>query len=229
VLVLAAGLVLFFIFGLDDYVTFEALRENRGRLKAWVAAYPLLTPLAFGLVYMTAAAFSLPVALPLSLTAGFLFGLPLGLLVVVAGASLGAILVFLAARTAIGETLAARAGPALRRMEQGFRANSVSYMLFLRLFPFFPFWMVNLAAAIFGAPLRVFVLTTFFGIMPASFVIVNVGRGLGAILDSGAEPSLGSILTADILLALTLLGVLALAPVVYRWIKFRGAAKGEAP
>jgi uncharacterized membrane protein YdjX (TVP38/TMEM64 family) len=205
------------------------LRENRGCLLAWVAAYPLLAPFAFGLLYVAATAFSLPIALPLSLTAGFLFGLPLGLLVVVTGASLGAILVFLAARTAFGESLLARAGPALRRMEQGFRADAVSYMLFLRLVPLFPFWMVNLAAAIFGAPMRVFVLTTFFGIMPASFVIVNVGRGLGAVLDSGATPDAGSILTPDILLALALLGVLALVPAIYRKVKARRQPKGAAP
>jgi uncharacterized membrane protein YdjX (TVP38/TMEM64 family) len=228
-LVLAAGLAAFFAFGLDRHVSFDALRENRGRLLAWVAAYPLLAPFVFGLLYVAATAFSLPIALPLSLTAGFLFGLPLGLLVVVAGASLGAILVFLAARTAFGENLLARAGPALRRMEQGFRDNAVSYMLFLRLVPVFPFWMVNLAAAIFGAPLRVFVLTTFFGIMPASFVIVNVGRGLGAVLDSGATPDAGSILTPDILLALALLGVLALVPAIYRKVKARRQPKGAAP
>jgi uncharacterized membrane protein YdjX (TVP38/TMEM64 family) len=227
--VLVTGLAAFFALDLDRFVTFDALRENRGRLLAYVAAYPLLAPVVFGLVYVAAAAFSLPIALPLSLTAGFLFGLVEGLLVVVTGASLGAILFFLAARTAIGETLAARAGPRLRRMEQGFRDNAVSYMLFLRLFPFFPFWMVNLAAAIFGAPLRVFVITTFFGIMPASFIIVNVGRGLGAILDSGAEPSIRNILTADILLALTLLGLLALAPVIHRKLKARRAPGGVAP
>ena len=229
VMVLAAGLGTFFALDLDRYVTFDTLRENRGRLLAGVTAYPLLAPLVFGLLYVAATAFSLPIALPLSLTAGFLFGLPLGLLVVVSGASLGAILFFLAARTALGENLLARAGPGLRRMEQGFRDNAVSYMLFLRLVPAFPFWMVNLAAAIFGAPLRVFVITTFFGIMPASFIIVNVGRGLGAILDSGARPEVGMILTPDILLALALLGVLSLAPVIYRKVKARRAPTGAAP
>ena len=227
--VLAAGLAAFFAFDLDRFVTFDALRANRGRLLAWVESYPLLAPFAFGLLYVATTAFSLPIASLLSLTAGFLFGLPVGMLVVVVGASLGATLVFLAARTAFGEGLLARAGPALRRMEQGFRANAVSYMLFLRFVPLFPFWMVNLAAAIFGAPLRVFMLTTFLGIMPATFVFVNVGRGLGAILDAGATPDVGGVLTPDILVALALLGLLALAPAIYRKVKARSAAPGAAP
>ncbi len=226
---LAAGLAAFFAFDFDRFVTFEALRANRGRLLTWVEAYPLLAPLAFGLLYVATVAFSLPIAAFLSLAAGFLFGLPVGMLVVVAGASLGATLVFLAARTAFGEGLLARAGPALLRMERGFRANAVSYMLFLRIVPVFPFWMVNLAAALFGAPLRVFMLTTFLGIMPATFVFVNVGRGLGAVLDAGATPEIGGVLTPDVLVALTLFGLLALAPAIYRKVKARRAAPGAAP
>ncbi|MCW5729193.1 MAG: TVP38/TMEM64 family protein [Alphaproteobacteria bacterium] len=225
-LAVAAAIAAFFAFGLDRYVTFEALREHRHELLAFVAERPLLAVLAYMVVYAIAVALSLPGGLVLTIAGGFLFGLWLGTLIVVIAATVGATLIFLAARYALGDLLRARAGPFLKAMEDGFRRDAMSYLLVLRLVPLFPFFVVNLVPAFLGVPLRTYVIATFFGIIPGTFVFASVGAGLGSIFDSGQEFTAKGILTPEIILALSGLAVLALVPVVYRRI---GARRGTAP
>ena len=222
--VLLLGMAAFFALGLDKYATVDMLRQHRATLVGWVEARPLLAPLAYIAAYATVAALSLPAGAPLSIVGGFLFGAIFGTVWVVIGATVGATLLFIAARTAFADLLRAKAGPAVRRMEAGFRANAFSYLLSLRFLPVFPFWLVNLAAALLDVPLRVFVLATFLGIIPGSFVFVNVGSGLGAVLDSGEPITVMSVLTPKIMIALSLLALLSLAPALLR--RFKGKRGG---
>jgi uncharacterized membrane protein YdjX (TVP38/TMEM64 family) len=161
-------------------------------------------------------ALSVPGGAVLTIAGGFLFGSILGTVLVVIAATLGATLVFLIARSALGDPLRARAGPFLQRMEAGFQENAFNYLLVLRLIPLFPFWIVNLVPAFLGVPLRTYVLGTLIGIVPGSFVFASVGAGLGSVLDSGQEFSPSSVLTPQIVIALVGLAVLALLPVAYR-------------
>ena len=210
-----------FAFGLHDYISFEALRENRQRLLDFVAAYPLLAPLAFTMIYAGVIALSVPGGAVLTMTGGFLFGVVLGVICVLIGATLGATAVFLIAKTALGEPLRARAGPWLRRMEAGFRENAFNYLLVLRLIPLFPFWLVNLVPAFLGVSLGTYVLATFLGIIPGSLVYTSAGSGLGAVFDRGETPDLGIIFEPQIIGPILGLAVLALLPVVYRKYKVR--------
>lgn len=207
--------------GLHDYISFEALRENRQRLLDFVAAYPLLAPLAFTLIYAGVIALSVPGGAVLTMAAGFLFGVMLGVICVVIGAVLGATAVFLIAKTALGEPLRARAGPWLRRMEAGFRENAFNYLLVLRLIPLFPFWLVNLVPAFLGVPLGTYVLATSLGIIPGSLVYTSAGSGLGAVFDRGEKPDPGIIFEPQIIGPIVGLAVLALLPVAYRKYKAR--------
>src|SRR5919106_4058595 len=133
--------------GLDDYISFEQLERNRAQLLALVDRHPVLAPLAFMLVYAAVIALSVPGGAILTVAGGFLFGIAPATLYVVVGATIGATIVFLIARTALGEALRAKAGPRIRRMEEGFRADALSYLLVLRLIPIFPFWLVNIVPA----------------------------------------------------------------------------------
>ena len=152
--VLVAALVAFFAFGLQRYVGFSMLREHRSALMHFVADHAVLSALAFMAVYAVATAVSLPGGAVLTVAGGFLFGTLLGSIYVMIGATVGATGLFLAARTAFGDALRGRAGPWVARMEAGFRENALSYLLFLRLVPVFPFWLVNLVPAFLGVPLR---------------------------------------------------------------------------
>ncbi len=219
--ILVAGFVAFFAFGLNDYLNFDVLRENRESLLAWVDSNAVLAALTFMAAYAAVVAFSLPGGAVMTIAGGFLFGALLGASLVVVAATLGATLLFLAARTSLGDLLRAKAGPWLGKMEAGFQENALSYMLVLRLVPLFPFFVVNLVPAFLGVKTSTYVLATLFGIVPGTLVYATVGAGLGSIFDSGEAFSLSGILTPEIIAALIGLAILALVPVAYKKFKKR--------
>ena len=210
-----------FALGLDDYVSFEQLERNRGWLLDFVDRHAFLAPLGFMLIYAIAIALSLPGGAILTIAGGFLFGIVAGTVYAVVAATLGATVVFLIARTALGDSLRQRAGPAVRRMEAGFRENALNYLLFLRLIPAFPFWLVNLVPAFLGVPLGTYVVATAVGIIPGTLVFASVGNGLGTVFETDGRPDLGIIFKPDIILPIIGLAVLAILPVAYRKIKGR--------
>lgn len=218
---IALGLVLFVAFDLDSYLSFDLLRRHREALVAWTRDNQALALAAYVLVYAVAVTLSLPGGTVLTLAGGFLFGTAAGAASAVIGATAGATTLFLAVRLGLGDLLRARAGPAIRRMEAGFRENALSYLLVLRLVPLFPFWLVNLVPAFLGVPLATYVAGTFIGIIPATAVFAGIGSGLGALLDAGREPDLGVVFTPGVLLPLVGLALLALLPIVYKRVKAR--------
>jgi uncharacterized membrane protein YdjX (TVP38/TMEM64 family) len=227
-LLLLVALALVYGSGLHRQLSLETLRTQREALQGFVAARPLAAPLVFVLAYAGAVALSLPGALFLTLAGGFLFGTLLGSVLSVTGATIGAVAIFLVARTALGSSLRDRAGPWLKRMEAGFREDAFSYLLVLRLIPLFPFWLVNLVPAALGVRLPTFALATLIGIIPGSLVYTSVGNGLGAVLDHGGEPDIGLILKPQVLGPLLGLAALALLPVLYRRWKARPRQRGAA-
>jgi uncharacterized membrane protein YdjX (TVP38/TMEM64 family) len=223
---LALGFGAFFALGLDAYISLDQLRAHRGMLQHWVAEGPLAAALIYILVYTAMTAFSVPGGLLLTVAGGFLFGTLAGTACAVVGATVGAVAVFLAARTAFGDILRRRVkAHIVHRMEEGFRRNAVSYLLVLRLVPLFPFWMVNLVPAFLGVRLRTYVIGTFFGISPGGFVYASVGHGLGTVFDAGETPDLGIIFEPEILIPILGLALLSLLPVGYRMI--RGGRGGD--
>jgi len=227
VLVLIAGLVVFLGLGGQKYFTLDSLRLYHTDLSAYVTHHTLITAVCFMLAYMVMVAFSVPGGAIMTISGGFLFGTVVGGSLVVAGATVGSTAVFLIAKTALGDPLRARAGPSLKKMEAGFQENALSYLLILRLVPLFPFFLVNLVPAFLGVSLRVYILATFFGIIPATFVFAQVGAGLGSILESGDELSIGSILSGDVMAALIGLALLSALPVVYKYYQSRKAKAGS--
>jgi uncharacterized membrane protein YdjX (TVP38/TMEM64 family) len=219
--VLLGGLAAFFGFGLEQYVSFNALRDNREVLLALVHRYGLLASLAYVVAYATVVMLSLPGGAVLSITGGFLFGTVWGTVHIVFSATLGATLLFLIAKTSVGDLLRATAGPWLQRMQAGFQENALSYLLVLRLVPLFPFFVVNLVPAFLGVALSTYILGTFVGIIPGALVYASVGAGLGSLFDTGGEFSAKDVLTPQILTALIGLALLALIPVVYKKFKRR--------
>lgn len=225
--VVAAVALLLNVTGALDYLSFAELARNREWLDGKVQDLGYAAPLVFVLVYALCTVFSLPTGLLLSTLGGFLFGTLWGGFFNVVGATLGATMLFLAARTALGDVLRARAGPSLRKLEAGFRENELSYMLVLRLVPLFPFWLVNLAPAFLGVRTSSFILGTFVGIIPGALVFASVGTGLGAILASGGTPDGSALLQPHVLLPIGGLVILALIPVVLKRFRHRPASHLE--
>lgn len=227
VLVLLAGLSAFLFLAPDQHRLLDALQDHRAMLTGWALSHPLAAAMAFILFYTLVTAFSLPIASLVTVFGGFLFGAVWGTVWAVLGATFGACLVFLAVRLAFLDLARARFGRKMARLEQGFARDALGYMLFLRLVPLFPFFLVNIAPAFFGVRLRTFALATLLGIIPGTFVFANVGRSLGLALDRAEGLSLETILTLDLFLALSLLGLLALVPSAYRRLRSRRGARGE--
>ncbi len=213
---LLAAAALAFGFDLHHYLSFSTIEAHHQALRAFVDERPVATALAFVAVYAGSVAVSLPGAVFLTIAGGFLFGIWLGSLLAVTGATIGAVAVFFVAKTSLGDSLKASAGPWLRRMQDGFNDNAINYLLVLRLIPIFPFWIVNVVPAFLGMRPRDYVLATFFGIIPGSLVYSSVGNGLDAVLRSGDEPDLGLILQPAVLGPILGLAALALLPVAYK-------------
>src|SRR5437868_13711845 len=190
VAILLLGLALFLLLGLERYVSFEMLSRNHAAPTSWVGEHAVLAALLYLLAYALVVAFSLPIAIVVTPVGGFLFGVCLGAALSIIGATLGAIAVFLAARTAFYDLFHARAGAALARFEEGFRRDSFSYLLFLRFVPVFPFWLVNIVPALLGMRLDRFALATLIGIIPGCLVYSSVGAGFGLLIDRGERPDL---------------------------------------
>lgn len=194
------------------------IQDHIGEIQGFVAAHTLLAPLLFILTYTVLTAFSVPIGAILSIAGGFLFPQPFSTLYVIIGATAGATLLFAAARTLFHETLEKRAAPYLERMRAGFQENEASYMLFLRLVPGFPFWLVNLAPAFLGIHLRTFVWTTALGIIPGAFIFTQAGAGLST-LSAADDISIDTIFNRDVKIALIALALFALLPAIIRKLK----------
>lgn len=214
-LLIALALALFFALGLQRYLSLAALREHQAEWRGFIQDHFGAAILVFIGAYTAVVAFSIPVAVFVTLFGGFLFGAAVTFPMVVGAATLGSTLLFLAARSALGDLLKAKAGSWLARLEQGFRRDQWSYMFFLRLTPIVPFFIVNLAPAFLGVDLLCFVVATFFGIMPVTLIYCLAGAGIGDALEAGTF-SVQAILTPKLILALIGLGVVALLPALLR-------------
>ena len=158
---LISALSAFFAFDLDSFLTLQTLEANREWLLNQLADNTIIVVLAFIAIYALVVAASVPGAAILTVTSGFLFGTALGTVYAVTGATLGAIGLFLFVRAGLGDALTARVGTTIDRFKRGFHDNAFGYLLFMRLLPVFPFFVVNLAAAVLGVRLRIFVMATF--------------------------------------------------------------------
>ncbi|GAB4188723.1 MAG: hypothetical protein Tsb0015_08960 [Simkaniaceae bacterium] len=211
ILILLILMILAYLTEIYKYFSLETLQEQQFALKKFVKTHYILSPLIFILIYTISTGLSLPGAATLSLIGGFLFPLPLSTLYVIIGATLGAIIIFLASRTALGEILRRKAGSLLKKLEKGFQKNAWSYLLFLRLIPIFPFWLVNIAAAFFQVRFLTFLWTTFIGIIPGSYLYTQAGAGIENILESKEPLSFSAIFNIQLIISLIGIGILMLA------------------
>jgi len=219
--VLLAALAALWATGLASKLDWAAIGRHQAVLSAWIARHRLVAPLIYVLAYAVLTALSVPEAAIITVAGGLLFGIWLGGVLAVIGSTAGAIVLFLAARSAFGATRVARAGSRLARIRAELHHNGFHYLLAIRLIPLFPFWLVNLAAALAGMRLWSFAAATLIGIIPATFVFASIGAGVGDVLAAGNTPDLSLIFSPPILGPLLALGALSLLPVAWRKWKRR--------
>ena len=202
--------------GFREYLTFEELQSHRDLLLSWVQEHYGLTLVAYVLAYILVVALSIPGATILTLLAGFLFGYVWGFLYVLVGATIGAFCIYLIVQHSLGKWLADKNKAWVTKLQSGFQKNATQYLLFLRLVPLFPFSVVNVVSGVLNVDKKSYLLATFFGIMPGSFVYVWFGRGLSQVFDSGRKLDLSIIFQPFILGPLLGLSALSLLSIFYK-------------
>jgi len=226
-----------FAMGWHRQLSFETVARHHEALRDFIALHEVSAVAAYIALYIAAVALSVPVGFYFTVIGGILFGTILGGLAALVGATTGAVCIFLIARSAIGEHFVRRAGPLAEKLAHGFRADAFSYLLFLRLVPIFPFWLINLVAALAGVRLATFASATALGIVPATFAFAFVGAGLDSVIaaqqaayhsclaagraDCRLTFHMNAAITPELLAALATLGVVALIPVVVKRIRNR--------
>jgi len=231
-LVMVLGLLIGgYISGVQDYISLSSLVKNRAALGEFVADNAIIAALSFIVVYAVLVALSFPGASLLTMTSGLLFGGIIGGFITVIGATIGAVAIFLIARSSLGDFLEAKAGPFLNKMIEGFKKDAFQYLLTIRLTPVFPFWAVNIVPAILNMKLGPYALATFIGIIPGTFVFAYIGAGLDSILDGvrEAQPGcggagtckfdFGQLVTGEILIALAGLALISILPLIVKKIR----------
>lgn len=218
--VIAAIVAAFFLLGGHEYLRLETLKAHRARLLDFTHRHYAAMLVATTVAYALMTALSIPDAVVFSLLVGLLFGRWVGTAVVVVAATTGATLAFLGARYLFADAARRRMGPRMQRIARGFEEDAFGYLLFLRLVPLFPFWLVNLVPAFTPVTTRTYVAATALGIIPGSFVFCNIGARLATI------ESTHDLFDRQTLLALALLGVTALIPIA--WKKIRNRPTGAA-
>ncbi len=236
-LFIAALTVIGLALGWHEHLSLSNLIARREDLGAFVADNVIAALLAYGGLYIAIVALSIPVASFLTIIGGFLFGWAICGPVTVIAASIGASIIFLAAQTSIGHALRDKAGPFISKLADGFRRDAFHYLLFLRLTPIFPFWVVNLAPAILHVPLRTFFIATALGIIPGTFAYAIVGAGLDSVIAAQEQANPGcaaagtcsidakALITPELVAAFIALGIVSLMPVALKaWRRRKGAA-----
>lgn len=235
--VIASLMALVFGMGWHRYLTFEQIGMRYDDIRGFIENNLVLAVLAYMGLYVGVVALSLPGALALTLAGGLLFGWMIGGPATIVAATIGATIIFLVAKTSLGETLAATAGPTINKLRAGFQEDALSYLLFLRLVPAFPFFVVNLAPALLGVNLRTYVLGTFLGIIPGTMAFSFAASQLGSVIEKtnaehaacvaekGADAcpysiDTSTLVSTELILAFAAIGVVALIPVVVK--KFFG-------
>lgn len=239
-LILSAFMVMAFALGWHKYLSFKTIGVNFEALKAFIAQNFAVALAAYIAIYIAAVALSLPGGAVLTVAGGLLFGWQTGLPASVVAATTGASILFWIVKSSFGESLASKAGPVLSKFRDGFAENALTYLLFLRLVPVFPFVLVNIAPALLGVPFRTYVIGTLIGIIPGTAAFSFAGAGLGSVVEAQNKiyqtclagnpenPDVAcpymidksALITNELLAAFALLGVVSLIPVALKY--FRG-------
>ena len=223
IVVIAAGLALGYAMGWHEFLSLDYLADSRGMLKDMVAAHYLPAVFGFIAVYALATAFSFPAASILTIFAGFLFGWFVGGVAAIIGATIGATAIFVAARTAFGDFLKEKVGGKVSKLAKGFEKDAFSYLFVLRLAPIFPFFVMNIAPALFNVPLRTYVAATFLGIIPGGMAYAYLGQGLDSVIvaaaEAGREVKIKDIVTTEIIIAFAALALVAAIPTIVKKVR----------
>lgn len=227
VAIIVAGLAFGYMKGWHEYLSLSMLVESRDMLRSFVEDNLLLAAAGYMLIYVAAVAFSFPGASLLTIGGGFMFGWLIGGILTAIAAPIGASIIYLVAKSAVGDFLVdmmkQNAGRRIKQLAEGFEEDAFNYLLTIRLAPVFPFWVINIAPAIFNVPLRTYFTATAIGILPGTFAYAFLGEGIDSVIAAqeaaGDDLSVGDLVTPEITAAFIILALVALIPTVVKKVR----------
>ncbi len=219
-IIIVFGLTLFFAFDGQKYVSLDSVKEHYQQLQNLVLEHFWISLFGFMLGYIVVVALAIPAAAPLmTLLGSSLFGWMVGTASVVVAATIGACVIFIAVKTAFGESLRSRVGDNIEKFRKGFENNAFNYLMTLRLIPIFPFFAINIACGVLGIRLSTYFWATLIGIIPGTAVYAWVGTGLGFVIEQGKNLDMSIVSEPQFILPIICLGLLSLVPTVYKKVK----------
>ncbi len=216
IVVVIFAVFLFYLCGGFSLLNLKNITDVRKDLLIFVDNYPIYSVLIFVGVYSIYTFTSIPGLLILDLIAGLLFAQPYSTLMVILSCTIGGVSLFLSSRCAFGDFIAKSKSKIINKINNGFQKYRTSYLLFLRLVPFFPFGAVNIALSFLKIPLRTFIWTTAIGMLPISFICTQLGSGLGDVLEQGGAIEINSMFDRTIVFSLIAMSLIALLPILFK-------------
>jgi uncharacterized membrane protein YdjX (TVP38/TMEM64 family) len=216
--ILGTLFLLFFLFHLHQYLSFDAIKQYQFFVKHWTFTHHYSAVALYLLIFILLLACAIPGGTVLCLLGGFLFGISAFFYALFA-TTIGGLILCLAVRSAIGASVLKRRYQWIKNVEKGFQKNAFYYLLTLRVMPFCPCWVSNISAGALNVPIRTFLLATILGVAPATLIYVLAGRSLDKIIASAPSQGFSIITSPTILLPLMGLALLSLAPIFYKAIK----------
>ena len=205
VLAVVALVTLFFVADVGRFLTLEYLQASRESIVAQVDAQPVAASAIYFVIYVLVTGLSLPGAAVMTLAGGAVFGTLWGLLLVSFASSIGATLAFLISRSLLHEWVRGRFGEYLEGIDRGFEKDGNFYLFSIRMVPVFPFFVINLLMGLTRISAPAFYLVSQVGMLAGTFVFVYAGTQLAQVHE------LGDVLSPQLIIALSLLGVFPLA------------------
>ncbi|MBU3950321.1 MAG: TVP38/TMEM64 family protein [Proteobacteria bacterium] len=206
-------IVIFYMTGLEQYMSLDFLKLRMTEFIDYYNSHKLLVIFAYATIYILVTALALPGAAVMTLAGGAVFGIHIGTAIVSISSTVGAALSFAGARYLFRDWIENKYKNNLVKFNEGIEKDSFNYILFLRLVPLFPFFVINLVLGLTRVKFKTYVLTSWIGMLPGTFVFIYAGKQLAGI------DSVKSVMSGRVLMALSMLGLLMLVPLFYKKIK----------
>lgn len=181
VLFAVSALVAYFVFDLGQYLSLENFKAQQAEILAAKNAHPLIFIAGFFLTYVTITGLSIPGAAIMTLIAGALFGLVIGVVVVSFASTIGATLAFLGSRYVLRDWVQSKFGERLKAVDDGLAKDGAFYLFTLRLIPVFPFFVINLLMGLTRIRTWTFFWVSQLGMLAGTIVYVNAGTQISQV------------------------------------------------
>ena len=216
-LLIVVGIV--YLIGVYNPISIEFIINQHGQIKNIISEKPILsfTTTIFIVVFLVS--IMGPIT-PICILDGFYFGFYEGLIILIIGETLGAVIVFLYGRYLFKEYFLRLLGERFSKFKEGFNKNAISYLMFVRVVGGTPFGVQNLLPAILDMKLRDYFIATIFGVIPWAYILVSLGNGLSNIVEAEQFDS-SMLFKAEYITPLIIVAIIVLLPVLYKLIKKR--------